>query len=64
MTYRQLRRATATEKAQACFIRHIDVDSIAEAWIDDRGRVELVLLDFENRVSVNIANFHQEETHD
>lgn len=49
---RQIRRATELEKARACFIRHVNVDSVAEAWIDCSDRVELVLHGFTDRVMV------------
>lgn len=51
---RSLRRASRPETARACFIRNINVDTVADAWIDEDGRVDLVLHGFTDRMTVNL----------
>lgn len=55
MTYRELRRATADEIRRACFIKHVSVDSVAEAWVDLAGNCEIVLRGFIDRLTVNVS---------
>lgn len=49
---RQIRRASESEKTLACFLRHVDIDNVADAWIDEDGTVDLVLHGFTDRVMV------------
>lgn len=55
MTYRELRRATADEIRAACFIKHVVVDDVVEAWIDCAGNCEIVLKGFVARHTVNLS---------
>lgn len=54
MTYREKRRATADEITLACFIRHVDQSRVAEAWVDELGACELVLVGFVDKVKVSL----------
>ena len=60
MPCRELRRATREEIARACFIRQIDVEAVADAWVDQHSRVELTLHNFTDRVTVPL--YYDRET--
>ncbi len=55
MTYRELRRATTDEIRVACFVSHVPIEDVVEAWVDCAGNCEIVLKGFVRRHTVNVS---------